>query len=172
MSCSRPEARIGRRIRTPCKLQFRPTGELAYVPGGPLPAQDQAVVWVDRNGGVRALPLPVAEYRSPRLSPDGRRVTFDSRGLNRSIWVYDLERGTSTAITQAGTPAYRRLDTRRQAHRVRCGCDGPPEPVLDAGRRQRRARTPDDERVPSVAVVVVAGRSHAAVHDGVTSDQE
>jgi hypothetical protein len=81
-------------------------GELAYVPGGPLPARDQAVAWVDRNGGVRPLPLPVAEYWSPRLSPDGRRVAFDSRGLNRSIWVYDLERGTSTAITQAGTPAY------------------------------------------------------------------
>ena len=81
-------------------------GELAYVPGGPLPAQDQAVVWVDRNGSVRPLPLPVAEYWSPRLSPDGRRIAFDSRGLNRSIWVYDLERGTSTAVTQAGAPGY------------------------------------------------------------------
>jgi len=81
-------------------------GELAYVPGGPLPAQDQAVVWVDRKGGVRPLPLPVGEYWSPHLSPDGRHVAFDSRGLNRSIWVYDLERGTSTVITQAGTPAY------------------------------------------------------------------
>jgi serine/threonine protein kinase/Tol biopolymer transport system component len=88
------------------QVAFSSTGELAYVRGGALPAQDQAVVWVDRKGDVQPLPLPVAEYLSPRLSPDGARVAFDSRGLNRSIWVHDLERGTTTAITQAGSPAY------------------------------------------------------------------
>ena len=42
----------------------------------------------------------------PRISPDGFRLTFDSRGLNRTIWVYDTVRGTRTAISSDGTPAY------------------------------------------------------------------
>jgi serine/threonine-protein kinase len=88
------------------QLTTSETGALAYVPGGILPEGDQAVVWVDRKGSIRLLPLPVAGYTAPRLSPDGRRVAFDSRGLNRTIWIYDLERGTRTALTQSGTPAY------------------------------------------------------------------
>jgi Tol biopolymer transport system component len=56
-------------------------------------------VWVDRaTGAVHALPTPARPYLSPRLSPDGRRVTFWTQG-DRNIWVHDLERGTLARLT-------------------------------------------------------------------------
>jgi Tol biopolymer transport system component len=56
---------------------------------------------VTREGTIRALEVPKANYRSPRVSPDGRRIAVETitetgQGV---IWVYDL----------GGTVAIRRL---------------------------------------------------------------
>jgi len=77
-------------------------GTLVYlnaVANAPPPESTLAIV--DRNGTMRTLEVPKAIYRSPRVSPDGRRIaveTISDAGQN-VIWVYDL----------SGTAAIRRL---------------------------------------------------------------
>jgi Tol biopolymer transport system component len=77
-------------------------GSLAYlneVPG--TTAQQNTLGIVDRTGAVRSLDVPRAEYRNPRVSPDGRQIAVETAADDgRSvIWVYDL----------SGSSAIRRL---------------------------------------------------------------
>src|SRR5262249_16048020 len=48
-------------------------GSLAYLRGNPQSAL-QTMVWVNRQGVATPLPAPPRNYRTPRLSPDGRQV--------------------------------------------------------------------------------------------------
>jgi len=84
------------------QFTYSGTGALAYLPGPVTFAgaggTDLAIF--DRKGIVQPLKLPPGAYRSPRVSPDGKVVTFDSEvGSEAIVWVYDL----------AGTSAIRRL---------------------------------------------------------------
>src|SRR6185436_8024120 len=60
---------------------------------------------VDRNGTVRTLNVPKGNYRSPRVSPDGRQIAVESitdSGQN-VIWVYDLTGASAMRrLTQEG----------------------------------------------------------------------
>ena len=50
----------------------------------------------DRKGEATPLRLPSRPYRSPRVSPDGRYVTFDIEDVTgAAVWVYELAGGTS-----------------------------------------------------------------------------
>jgi serine/threonine-protein kinase len=40
-----------------------------------------------------------SNWSNVRFSPDGRRIAFDIRTDQRDVWIYDLERGTSTRLT-------------------------------------------------------------------------
>jgi hypothetical protein len=68
-------------------------GTLAYVPASEGTEADRAVVWVDRHGKViqRAVPDLVVNPRSPRLSPDGKRLLLVT-GVSGDgdLWSYDL----------------------------------------------------------------------------------
>ncbi|HET9216587.1 MAG TPA: protein kinase [Terriglobia bacterium] len=68
-------------------------GTLAYVPANEGTEARRAVVWVDRRGKVieRAVPDLVVNPRSPRLSPDGKRLLLVT-GLSGDgdLWSYDL----------------------------------------------------------------------------------
>jgi Tol biopolymer transport system component len=71
-------------------------GSLIYVPGagGSSSAQVDIVV-ADRNGGLTALKVPTGAYESPRVSPDGKRITFSTQEAKEAIvWTFDLA-GTS-----------------------------------------------------------------------------
>jgi Tol biopolymer transport system component len=61
-------------------------------------------VWVDRHGATETLPLPPRPYLAPRISPDGRRVTFWTQG-DRNVWVLDLSRGVMTHLSSEGRNA-------------------------------------------------------------------
>jgi serine/threonine-protein kinase len=82
------------------------TGVLAHISGGVRPDAERTLSWIDRAGTIRELPMPVADYGAPRLSPDGKKVALDSRGSKRAIWVYDLERGSMTAIAREAAASY------------------------------------------------------------------
>jgi hypothetical protein len=60
---------------------------------------------VDLDGVVRRLPVPPADYRSPRVSPDGRQLAVETIAENGQsiIWVYDLSGKTAIRrLTQEG----------------------------------------------------------------------
>jgi len=71
-------------------------GALVYATGGVNPQPQSELVWVDRMGSVEPLGFPARDYVFPRLSPDGKRVTFFNSytGASRRIWMYDTTRRT------------------------------------------------------------------------------
>jgi Tol biopolymer transport system component len=73
-------------------------GTLVYAAGSQLVPQSR-IVWLSRQGAT-ALPLDPRDYRSARLSPDGRRVVvaLAERGLT-SIWVFDAARDSFTRVS-------------------------------------------------------------------------
>ncbi|HEX7778412.1 MAG TPA: protein kinase, partial [Vicinamibacterales bacterium] len=65
------------------------TGSLIYVPGtaGSSSAQFDVVV-ADRNGALTALKLPPGAYESPRVAPDGKRITFGTQDTKEAtVWT-------------------------------------------------------------------------------------
>jgi hypothetical protein len=77
-----------------------PSGVLVYQPGtGQF--GDTELVAVDRSGRELSVVGPVAEYYSPAVSHDGRRVAVDITDIQKTqgdVWVFDLERGTRTRL--------------------------------------------------------------------------
>ncbi len=71
-------------------------GDLAYVGGG-VDAVESTLVWVDRRGKEKPLPLAQGVYDDPRLSPDGKRLAVTVNG--NDVWVYDVNRGTPIRLT-------------------------------------------------------------------------
>lgn len=69
---------------------------LLYAPGY-IGEPAFAVVWIDRAGNIELLTETRANYFDARLSPDGKSLAFNL-AANNSIWLYDLERATSTRL--------------------------------------------------------------------------
>ena len=81
-------------------------GTLVYLPGG-IADLEKFLVWVDRNGATEPLPLPPRNFGLPRLSPDGKRLAFStSEKDRRSIWVYEISRGTLSLLTTEGQSSW------------------------------------------------------------------
>ncbi len=105
------------------KTQFAvsPSGTLAYAIGNTVGSSNAETILVmaDRNGGIEQLDVEPAQYRGPRVSPDGTQLAVEIIGDNgrSSIWVYDL----------TGSRAFR--------------------PLLGAGSNMRPIWTPDGERL-------------------------
>ncbi len=62
---------------------------------------DTEIVTVDRTGRQLSLVGSLAEYYSPTVSHDGRRVAVDITDIQKTqgdVWVFDLERGTRTRL--------------------------------------------------------------------------
>jgi eukaryotic-like serine/threonine-protein kinase len=55
----------------------------------------------DRAGRRESTIGEPADYTNPALSPDGKRLAVDigSPGVNRDIWIFDLDRGSRTRFT-------------------------------------------------------------------------
>ncbi|HEX5577085.1 MAG TPA: hypothetical protein VFX40_01860, partial [Gemmatimonadaceae bacterium] len=70
-------------------------GNVAYVADEP-----RWLVLVDRSGRLRNATTRRAMYRSPRFSPDGRKVSVDFTGDDgRDVWIYSLDARTLTRGT-------------------------------------------------------------------------
>jgi serine/threonine-protein kinase len=81
------------------------SGALISVSGGIFLEPVADLYWVDRSGRAEKWtafgPRPV---NGIRLSPDGRQLAFSTRGLNRGVWIYDIQRNTVTRLTSDGQP--------------------------------------------------------------------
>jgi serine/threonine protein kinase len=76
-------------------------GHLVYA-AGPEERGTRVFVWVDKDGHKSALPLKPSSYLHPRLSPDGRRLTYEVEGASHDIFTYDFARGTTTRMSLDG----------------------------------------------------------------------
>jgi eukaryotic-like serine/threonine-protein kinase len=72
------------------------TGTLLYLPAG---FNANRLVSVARDGAALTIDLPTGHYEDPRVSPDGRRVLFDSD--DSTVEALDLARGTTSRLTPA-----------------------------------------------------------------------
>ena len=74
-------------------LAVSASGTAVYAPGNPAKT---SLVWVGRDGRIEPSGRKQDVYREVRISPDGTKAVVRV-GLN--LWVYDLQRGTSTPLT-------------------------------------------------------------------------
>jgi eukaryotic-like serine/threonine-protein kinase len=78
-------------------------GTLAYSPADAEHTVLRQMVWVDRSGKiVETVGSPMASLRGVELSPDERRITAISTGVDGSdaLWVFDTARGNSMPLSQ------------------------------------------------------------------------
>jgi len=73
-------------------------GALLYLPGGDA-LRRSALVVTDRTGTSRQLIQNKADYREPRISPDGQFVVTAIGSSNDDIWLTNIERETQTRLT-------------------------------------------------------------------------
>jgi serine/threonine-protein kinase len=78
------------------------SGWLVYAEGGILPDQQNSLVWVDQKGRAEPIASVKAPFFAPRLSPDGQRIADIPLGREQRVWVYDLNRGTTSLLTDEG----------------------------------------------------------------------
>jgi len=86
------------------------------------------LVWVDAEGRIEALTDQVRDFRTPEVSPDGRRVAvwLVEQGEN-DIWTYDIRRGVLDRLTntqQAWTAQWARNGSHVLFHSDRGGAWG------------------------------------------------
>jgi Tol biopolymer transport system component len=75
-------------------------GTFVYADGPPIASPRSAVVQLDRRGNEKVLPLPVAEYHAPRLSPDGKTLAIGKcDGPSCKLVLYDLQRQVLNPFT-------------------------------------------------------------------------
>jgi serine/threonine-protein kinase len=78
------------------------SGWLAYATGGIQPDRNNSLVRVDQKGNV----LPAVDFKAffvtSRISPDGRRIAYQTAGSKWRVWIYDLIRGTASRLTGEG----------------------------------------------------------------------
>jgi Tol biopolymer transport system component len=75
-------------------------GTLIYVAGASVATQARDLVWVDRQGAATPVLEQPAEYRIPRISPDGQRIAVViNEGGNEDIWIIEPDRGVRTRLT-------------------------------------------------------------------------
>jgi Tol biopolymer transport system component len=101
--------------------------------------------WIARNGTRQGTVGPPGPHDSFDLSPDGRTLATDRHaGRETSIWLIDVERGTSTRFTSDAYSATPRWSPQGDGLVFVSARDTPPNPFIRtlAGAERRLARLP------------------------------
>ncbi len=64
---------------------------------------EREVVWVDRRGSIRPIPVQPGLFSVPSLSPDGRRVALTTTTGTMETWIYSIDREALTRFTFEGS---------------------------------------------------------------------
>ncbi|MBX3277425.1 MAG: PD40 domain-containing protein [Acidobacteria bacterium] len=75
-------------------FQIARNGTLVYLPNTAM--RDNLLVWVDRRGQTTPALDRRGDFRSPRISPDGRRIAVE---IERDIWIIEIPGGRSIRLT-------------------------------------------------------------------------
>jgi serine/threonine-protein kinase len=78
------------------------SGSLVYAVGGIMPDPENTLVWVDQKGNAQPITSRKAPFVAPRLSPDGKRIAYQTFGTESRVWIYDISRGTVSRLTGEG----------------------------------------------------------------------
>jgi serine/threonine-protein kinase len=88
------------------QYDLSPAGHLVFRSGWEAASQ-YPLAWVGRDGQIEIAVEKEGIYSDPRISPDGKKIALaDVTGSNNDVWVYDLERGSSSRLTFAGGTHY------------------------------------------------------------------
>src|SRR5688572_12510252 len=75
------------------------SGSLAYLTGGISPQDRWSIGWVDRTTGkFEPLKVPAGSYLAPRVSPDGKRIAYNTTSEDWDVWIYEVSRGLATRL--------------------------------------------------------------------------
>jgi dipeptidyl-peptidase-4 len=97
---SKPTQATGLGRRAPSQYQWTPDGSGILFQGG------TALAWLDlKSQGTRTLVSGAANIADPKISPDGRSVSFIR---DHNVWLVNLADGKERAITQGGTEKIRK----------------------------------------------------------------
>jgi dipeptidyl-peptidase 4 len=97
---SRPTQATGLGRRAPSEYQWAPDG------AGILFQSSTALVWLDlKSQAVRTLVSGKATIADPKISPDGRLVSFVR---DHNLWIVSLADGKERAVTQGGAEEIRK----------------------------------------------------------------
>jgi serine/threonine-protein kinase len=82
------------------QLDFSNTGTVLYRSGQTFGRLRNVVQWLKGDGTTESLWAEPANYRDPRVSPDGSRLAIVvSEGPNSDIWVYDWQGGRKIKLS-------------------------------------------------------------------------
>jgi Tol biopolymer transport system component len=81
------------------EFDFSNTGTFVYAAGKSV-AQAWRIGWLDNSGLIKPMFATPGKYTLPRVSPDGRKVSFNGDG--QDIYIYDVDRDTVSRITFGG----------------------------------------------------------------------
>lgn len=86
------------------QFSFSNKGDFVYIQERQPSSGDvgQLLEWVDRRGVAQGLINVRHEYSGPRLSADGRTLFVEVADPSAAIWVFDLDRGTFSRLSQGG----------------------------------------------------------------------
>lgn len=126
------------------------------------------LVWVSRNGELKPALDGSRDYRSVRLSPDGKRAALSiAAGLKLDLWILDFASGTLTRLTDDGgarNPVWSRDGRRIFYESTRGGraalwwqsADGSNQPVMVGQSKHNNAwnvdLSPDDRTIAFNAI--------------------
>jgi eukaryotic-like serine/threonine-protein kinase len=80
------------------EYSFTRAGDLIFVPGL-SGGQRRTIALVNMKGTVTKTDVPLVNLAAPQVSPDGTRVAYTVAGAKNNIFVYDLQRQSTTRAT-------------------------------------------------------------------------
>ena len=73
------------------QFSFSNAGSMVYIARSSIVQGSGTIALVDRDGHVTPTGIPPGRYDSPRVSPNGKQLTFASNdGTGSTIWIYNL----------------------------------------------------------------------------------
>ena len=81
------------------QFDFSANGTFVYAEGKAA-AQRWRISWLDGSGAIKPLDLGPGAFSVPRISPDGRKLTFVEKA---DVYVHDLERDTTSRVNFNGS---------------------------------------------------------------------